>query len=462
MNLENRRAIILESPSGKGEEWLKQQTSLDWAIAKQERPAKPSQMAEIHVTPTDGPQDFCEKFRELRKSRAFVNFMESCTHCGICIDKCHEFLSTADVNNAPVGRAELVRTLYKKGNRLKPEDVDLNKLYTYYYQCTECRRCSVFCPQGIDQSEITRNVRNILTSEGRIAEYVAATMAAVYKTGNNLGLKPKAQGAVIDFLKEELKEETGKDIDIPLDKEKAEILLIPSSADLYVNTDTLKGYAKVMHALGKDWTMDSEVAEVANFGLFASEKHLREFGDRVVSRAIKRGVKYVVWGECGHGWRAATNYTRFRLAEKGLPLTHILQFTDKAIQRGQLKLDRNKNDDLFNYHDPCNYARGGNLVNEPRRVLKAVVRETVESKFTKQETFCCGAGGGLLAHEDAWEDFKMWGGWPSLYYAWKTGAHTLISPCAIDKAQYPHLIEYHKIDMKMKGLMDLVGYAVQL
>jgi len=452
------RDIILESPSGKGEEWLKRQKSLEWSYEINERLAKDEQLEKIFLKREGKEKDFLDAFLKLGNTKALRNFMETCMHCGICIDKCHMFISTGDINNSPVGRAELVRRIYKDP---RVENVDLSKIYSYYYQCTECRRCAVFCPNGIDQSEITRNVRNVLTSMGIIPEYVVTTLAQVYRVGNNLGLNEKAIASVVNFLEDDLKEETGKELRIPLNS-KADFLLIPSSTDLFVNTDTMKGYTKVLNALNKKWTISSRATEAANFGLFASEKYLRDFGNFVVDEAISLGVKTVLWGECGHGWRSASNYVRYELAKNGIELMHIHQFTLKALERGQLKVDKNKNDDLFNYHDPCNYARGGNLVNEPREILKMVVRETVEAKYTKEETFCCGAGAGLLADEKNWNEFRAWAGWPAVYYSWKTGASYMISPCAIDKAQFPYVIDYHKVPLKMKGLMDLVGYALEI
>ena len=64
-------------------------------------------------------------------------------------------------------RAELLRSVYRKefttagkllgklaGARELTEDV-LKEWWYYFYQCTECRRCSLFCPYGIDTAEIT-------------------------------------------------------------------------------------------------------------------------------------------------------------------------------------------------------------------------------------------------------------------------------------------------------------------
>ncbi|MEM3213034.1 MAG: (Fe-S)-binding protein, partial [Thermoplasmatales archaeon] len=311
------RDIILESPSGKAEEWLQKQKDLEWAKTISERKAKDSLLQNIKVARNEDVDYFLKRFEELRKSKAFVAFMESCTRCGECIDKCQMFIATGDPNNSPVGRANLVRDIYRARGKIKKENINLDNLYSYYYQCTECRRCSVFCPAGIDQAEITRNIRNILTDMGLIPEYVAATMAQVYKTGNNMGLKDKFIKNVTSFLEEEMLSETGKEIKIPVDMKHAEVLVVPSSADIAVNNDTLKGYAKTLFALGTDWTLSSSATEAANFGTFASERHMREFGDIVVNEAVNRGVKLVVWGECGHGWRTANNYVRYELAKHG-------------------------------------------------------------------------------------------------------------------------------------------------
>ncbi len=455
------RNIILESPSGKGGDWLENSKSMEWSDKFTMRKAGDGLLKKIGIEKKDNSY-FIDEFKEISKNKAFINFMESCTHCGICIDKCQMFVSTGDINNSPVGRAEIARDLYKGRGKLSIDKVDLEKIYAYYYQCTECRRCSYYCPAGIDQSEITRSIRSILTDIGLVPDYVASTVNEAISVGNNIGINDKAMRSMIDFISDEMEEETGKRIEIPLNKPRSDILLVPSSADFSVNIDTLKGYAKTMFSLGKDYTISSKASEAANFGLFLSEDYMRKLGDVVVEEAVSRQVKTVVWGECGHGWRAANNYVRNRLNEKGIGLVHVHQFTLDAYEKGKLKFDKSKNDGTYTYHDPCNYARGGNLINEPRKLLKNVVENFVESEYVKEETFCCGAGGGLLANEKNWNEFRAWAGWPAVWNAWKTGADYMISPCAIDKAQFPFVIDYHKVKMTHKGLMDLVGYAIEV
>ncbi len=68
----------------------------------------------------------------------------------------------------------------------------LKDWYSYFHQCSQCRRCSVFCPYGIDTAEISMAAREIMDSIGMGQKYSNEIIAKVYGIGNNLGLKPKA------------------------------------------------------------------------------------------------------------------------------------------------------------------------------------------------------------------------------------------------------------------------------
>lgn len=119
-----------------------------------------------------GLHDRLDRFRSLKI------FMDCCVRCGACADKCHFFLGSGDPKNMPVLRAELLRSVYRKeytlagklmgkmvGARELTEDV-LREWFYYFFQCSECRRCSVFCPYGIDTAEITMLVRELLNLVG--------------------------------------------------------------------------------------------------------------------------------------------------------------------------------------------------------------------------------------------------------------------------------------------------------
>ncbi len=125
-------------------------------------------------------QELLERFASLRV------FLDICVKCGDCTDKCHFFLGTGDPNNMPVARQDLLRSVYRHyftlagktlgglaGARPLTEDV-LAEWYTYFHQCSQCRRCSVFCPYGIDTAEISmaarRERRHRRTSHGNPAQ----------------------------------------------------------------------------------------------------------------------------------------------------------------------------------------------------------------------------------------------------------------------------------------------------
>ena len=198
----------------------------------------------------------------LGKYRSLKVYMDACVHCGACSDKCHYFIGTGDPKNMPVARQDLMRSVYRRyftlpgklfpwlvGARDLTREV-LDEWYNYYHQCSECRRCSVFCPYGIDTAEITMAAREILDTAGYGQKYSNEIIGKVHAIGNNLGLPKAALIDTLEGLEEDTKEDTGFDIRFPLDVKGAEVLLITPSADFFAepHIDSLIGYAKVFHA----------------------------------------------------------------------------------------------------------------------------------------------------------------------------------------------------------------------
>jgi Fe-S oxidoreductase len=245
----------------------------------------------------------------LRKYRSLQVYLDICAQCGACADKCQFYLGTGDPNNMPVQRANLLRSVYRRyftpegklfGKAVDAEDLTeemLDLWYTYFYQCSECRRCSAFCPYGIDTAEITMAAREIMASIGVGTKYVTEVVAKVYETGNNLGIPPLAWIDNCEFLEDELKEETGQDIRLPVDEEGVDVLLVPPSADNFANTDTMMGYAKVFHVTGISWTTSTYCNEAGNFGLFFNYYNLKKVNKRILDAARMLKVKRVIWGE---------------------------------------------------------------------------------------------------------------------------------------------------------------------
>ena len=247
-----------------------------------------------------------EKMGELLgKYRSLQVYMDACVHCGACSDKCHYFLGTADPKNMPVARQDLMRKIYRRyftfAGKNFPKLVGavditrdvLDEWYTYFHQCSECRRCSVFCPYGIDTAEVTMAAREIMASIGMGQKYTNEIIGKVHRIGNNLGIPEPALANTLEGLEEDTKDETGVDVKFPLNVKGAEVLLITPSADFFSepHVESLIGYAKVFHAAGISWTLSSKASEAANFGLFIGNyEQMRKISMRVREVALELGV----------------------------------------------------------------------------------------------------------------------------------------------------------------------------
>ena len=253
----------------------------------------------------------------------------------------------------------------------------------------------MFCPCGIDTAEVTIAARHILSELGIVPKFMQGVAANLEKTGNNMGIPKPALLDSVQFIEGELKEETGLDIRIPVDKPGSEILYIPSSADFFTNVDTMIGAAKMFHVLGANWTIASTLLEAANFGFLFHLDVMRADNRRIKATAAALGAEMVVQGECGHGWRAAKMCTQGTSGPVPFRLVHVLEYAAANLAALPLR----KLPMRVTLHDPCNYARGGGIVEQPRQVLRACVEELVEMTPNRQETFCCGGGSGILMDE---------------------------------------------------------------
>ena len=431
-----------------------------------------------------------------KKYRSLKVYLDSCVKCGACTDKCHYFLGTSDPKNMPVARQDLLRKVYRRyftlPGKLFPKLVgatDLTKevlddWYTYYHQCSQCRRCSVFCPYGIDTAEISMAAREILDVVGVGQKYCNEIIGKVYTIGNNLGLpEPALKDTLLD-LEEEVEEETGVAVKYPLDVEGADVLVVTPSADFFAepHIDGLIGYGKVFHQAGINWTLSSHASEAANFGMFiGSYDNMKRVAMRIREAALDLGVKRIVVGECGHAWRVAYQFWNtlagpFDFLDPNYPVPqHIIEVTHDLIKRGALNLDPSANDDKrVTFHDSCNVARATRMGNTPggqfilpREVIKASVNNyfDMQRETIHESTFCCGGGGGLLT--DDLMELRVKGAMPRMQalneVVKEHDVNYLAAICAICKSQFTKTLPYYDFPMDMIGSVHgLVSEAIQL
>ena len=429
-------------------------------------------------------------------SRGLRVFLDSCVKCGACTDKCHYFLGTGDPKNMPVARQDLLRQVYRRyftfagkyfpklvGARDLDESV-LDDWYSYFHQCSQCRRCSVYCPYGIDTAEVSMAARDIMDVVGKGQKYSNEIIGKVFNIGNNLGLPEKALKATLEDLEEELEEETGVPVRLPVDEQGADILLVTPSADFFASPhmEGLMGYAKVFHEAGAKWTISSYASEAANFAMFVgSTENMQKVAMRIRKAAEDLKVKRIVFGECGHAWRVAYSFLDtlagpFEFLDRNYPIPqHICEYTHDLIEQGKLRFDKSKNDHIrLTYHDSCNVARAsrmgktpGGQFDIPRAVLRAVCNHFYDMPpdTIREATVCCGGGGGLLT--DELMDIRSKGAQPRMRalreVAEEHGVTHMAAICAICKAQFSKVLPMYGFDMEaIVSVHQMVSNAILL
>jgi Fe-S oxidoreductase len=495
----------------RGDAWM--ETPVDFRPGTWIYPTKPRHLEYLGMpnprewSPTEKDWKLPENWKEiifegmrerLSKYRSFQIFMDCCVRCGACADKCHFFIGGGDPKNMPVLRAELLRSIYRHdfttagkilgklaGARELTIDV-IKEWFYYFYQCTECRRCSVFCPYGIDTAEITMMARELLHLLGIGVNWVMEPVANCHRTGNHLGIQPHGLKDTLEFFCEDIEEVTGIHIDPPINKKGAEVLFVTPSGDFLADpgTFTCMGYMMLFHEIGLDYTWSTYASEGGNFGLFTSTDVMKKLNAKIYAEAKRLGVKWILGGECGHMWRVLNQYmdtmngppdflevprspftgTVFENA-RSAKMVHIAEFTADLIRHGKLDLDRSKNDHIrVTFHDSCNPARAMGLFEEPRYILRAACNHFYEmpENTIREQTFCCGGGAGLGTDENM--EMRLRGGLPRgsavRHVQTKFDVNQLCAICAIDRATLVTVCDYWAPGVQVTGLHELVANAL--
>ncbi|MBI5528642.1 MAG: (Fe-S)-binding protein [Deltaproteobacteria bacterium] len=404
-------------------------------------------------------------------------YMEMCAKCGTCATQCPVYYGDESRKYNPPDRSDLIRRIFKKyctisGKFLGPlvgaGDVDEAELQGWvdrFYSCTGCRRCATYCPFGIDNSVITRKGRAILDQLGLTPATMKKVIEVSLKTGNTDGASVEAFKAAISFLEEEMKDEHGIDIKIPVDVEGAEYLYVPPSGDVLVNPEATTGIAKIFHVLGMGdkWTMSSLYFDGANYGLFTgNDADMKKENQNCVEITKKLKAKYLLMGECGHAYRVMKMMMEPGKWWGDLPFSIIncMEWTADLIHRNKLQFDKSKNTRAVTYHDPCNFARSCGIVEEPRAILKATCMDYRDMYPCGAENWCCGGGAGLSAM-DSLHDFRMKvSGTKKVEQIRETGAKYVAAACANCKRQIIQLNEYHKTGWDVGGVHDMLSRSI--
>jgi Fe-S oxidoreductase len=230
--------------------------------------------------------------------------------------------------------------------------------------------------------------------------------------------------------------------------------------------DTLMGNAAVLYAAGDwdKWTIGSQNYDGINYGLFYSDWCAERIINKEIEETKRLGGRTILIGECGHASRSAKVFVpSFGGGKDALPVVNIMEVTLDMLRRGKLKLDPNVITERVTYHDPCNIARSGWIVDQPREILRSFCKNFVDMTPKGAKNFCCGGGGGTVSIDEVRAYRTKVTGKVKADQIRATGAHYVVAPCANCKKQLREVCEDNDLkDVEVVGLHDLIYKALVL
>jgi len=393
-----------------------------------------------------------------------------CTHCGWCTDACHVYQATNDPETTPVAKAEKVRRVYKKhhdwmskvfpfwsgAKKLTEQELD-QWVEMAFLNCTLCERCVVNCPMGVETPQLIAAARSALTAAGKAPEILVQLADMAISREENAEIYRDLFLEQVKEIEKELQNHLGNpEASIPIDKEGARILYVPLSG-----AHTILPEAIIFNAAHESWTLS--MFEASNYAYFLGDSDkAKRIAMRIINEATRLKVKEIVLTECGHA------YTLMRWEVPkwlGGPLLfrvrNILEVLDEYTRDSRLTLDPSRNSEALTYHDSCNLGRKGGLIEEPRRVIRAVAQDFRDMIPHGLESLCCGGGAGLVAIAE-WSDRRINAGKPKAEQIRHTGAKVVVTSCDNCRHQISDLNEHYKLGIKVTSLAELVVQAMVL
>lgn len=407
---------------------------------------------------------------EQQLNQPLLAALEVCARCGICAEACHYYQAEPIPENIPAARGEALRRVYRSEHdflsRLFPAwtgaqsltDESLASLAEMAFsRCTLCRRCTFNCPMGVDTPLLMRTVRAMATAAGAAPEMLVMLADAAIEKGKDPSFFRDIFVQQMVELERELQQQTGDpEARITVERKGARVLYVALAG-----VHTILPPAIIFAAAQEDWTLS--IFEASNYGVFLGDvERAKQIAARIVDEAKALGVQELVLAECGHAY-AAMRWEAPNWFGETFPftVTSLVEKIDQYLAEGRLQLDPTAGEELITYHDSCNMARNGGVIEEPRRVLRALTSKFVEMNPNRLEAWCCGGGGGLVALPE-FEERRLKAGAPKANQIRNTGAQIVVAACENCRLQLGDLNRRYGLGVEVSALTDLVVRALRL
>ena len=392
-------------------------------------------------------------------------YLETCARCGVCVDSCHAYASVPETKYSPVGRAEVIRKLFKRyfsmegkiapwlGETMKIDDASMEAVYEAAFSCTGCRRCVTACPFGIDTQMIMGIAKALLIGADKAPMVLSILSDMSIAKGESYTETAPAFEEAIRNLEGEVKAlwpepwKPGAPF-IPVNVKGADVLYVALSG-----SHTMVPAAAIMNAAKENWCLS--YFEAVNFGAFLGDAaKAQAIAKRIADEAVRLGVKEVAIVECGTAFR----FFKYMTGNHPFKVSAFVELASRYADEGRIALRKGTLPGKTTYHDPCQIARNGGVYEEPRNLVRRIADEFVELRPNREENWCCGGGGGLISMGEL--DFRMKSSKVKAGQLRASGAGTVTTACENCHSQLTDLNEHYGLGMKTEFISGLVARAL--
>jgi Fe-S oxidoreductase len=395
----------------------------------------------------------------------FRAYLNTCVHCGLCSDACHWFLSNdRDPRFSPVGKVK--QTLWEMLNRKGRVDAFFLKECSRIAQteCNGCRKCSMYCPFGIDIAYLLFVVRRICHTCGMVPQFMQDTVNSHSVTLNQMWVKQDEWIDTLQWQEEDARSEipTAR---IPIDKEGADVFYSVIAPEPKILAQLLGNIAQIMAVAKVDWTMPSlDGWDNSNMAMFSGDFETMGRVERAHHEAALRlKAKRIVMGECGHAFRGAVydgpRWLGWR--EPPIPVIHAVDFYHELITTGKIKIAK-KFEEPVTVQDPCNIVRGRGLGQKLREIIAATCADFRPPDPELEHNYCCGAGGGVINCGPLWKGSRVKGNRVKAEQLAATGAHIIITPCHNCHSGIEDIIGAYKLGQHVKFFSEILMDVMEI
>jgi Fe-S oxidoreductase len=323
------------------------------------------------------------------------------------------------------------------------------------YKCTLCAACDVRCKRAgvINVLEVLEELRIKCVEDGFLRNPAhKKALESLERYGNPFGIAGKEQRIL-----------WANDLDFNLKhlpKEKATVLLYVGSMYALepLVKETIKSIARVLKGARVDFGIIDDETDDGLYAFHLGEKGLfEEIADKNIKTFNNLGIKTLVTPD-PHAYNAFKRYYP-KIGKIDAEVVHITEYLQQLIEDGKIKLKELCNREAVTFHDPCNLGRICGLYEPPRKIMECINGiELHEMARVKHNTWCCGAGGGVMA---AYPEFMAWTAGERIEEAESTGASILVTACPWCEYALKTSAEAKKSHLTIHNIVELVEKAAE-